>query len=111
MFSIICKECGAEARTEVANCPRCGFVMEKPAPEIVEASKPALRMPRRLRDHLSTVAAWTTVCLVALAGITLWSTRTSGDSESGAVAVGKIETDENRMTADTAAVAASTSRP
>jgi hypothetical protein len=90
MVSIVCDECGAEARQVVDACPRCGqpFPVELPRAANPPAPRPAHAAPHRVRA-LASVA---TVCLLGIIGVTVWMNRPPGAARPGLVAVGKVET-------------------
>jgi hypothetical protein len=89
MVSIVCDECGAEARQKMDACPRCGLPFPVELPRAAEAPMPAPAhaAPNRLRA-LASVA---TVCLLGVVGVTVWMSRPPSAARPGLVAVGKVE--------------------
>jgi hypothetical protein len=96
MISIVCDECGAEARTEVSACPRCHRPFGALLSDAADHEDDDYDTPASKRSawtvRLRAMASLVTLCVVAWVGLMLWAARTPEAAPEDLVAVGKIET-------------------
>ncbi|WP_050455765.1 hypothetical protein [Candidatus Burkholderia verschuerenii] len=98
MTSIVCDECGFEARSAMTTCPRCGHALRETVAiasgRRVSAapSQPASQPASSSRNRLRAFAGLLTFCMAGMVGVTIWSNRPTVDSTKALVAFGRIQT-------------------